>query len=73
MKDPESAEMKEKSYFRFCSYYFFGIIVVFVLKITPIFDEFSPITRKIKILNFFYYFIIFIFYYSAHLTFFIKF
>ena len=43
MKDPESAEMKEKSNFRF----FFLNIVVFVLKMTPIFDEFSPITRKI--------------------------
>ena len=52
-KDLESAEIKEKSNFRFCNHYFFGVIVVFVLKMTPIFDEFSPITRKIKIVEFF--------------------
>ena len=54
MKDPESAEMKEKSNFQFCDYYFFGVIVVFLLKMAPIFDEFSPITRQIKIAKFFY-------------------
>ena len=36
--------------------FFSGVIVVFVLKMTPIFDEFSPITQKIKIVEFFYYF-----------------
>ena len=38
MKDPESADKKEKPNFRFCNYYFFGVIVGFVLKMTPIFD-----------------------------------
>ena len=43
MKDPESAEMREKSNFQFRNYYFFGVIII-----TPIFDEISPITRERK-------------------------
>ena len=31
----------------FCNFYF-RVMVIFVLKITPDFDEFSPITQKIK-------------------------
>jgi len=42
MKDPESAEMKEKSNFRFCNYYFFRVIVVFVLKMTQFSMNFHP-------------------------------
>ena len=69
MKDPESAEMKEKSNFEFWNYYFFGVIIVFVLKMNPIFDEFPPIAWKIKIVEFFIIFST----YSTHSTSFIKF
>ena len=66
MKDPESAEMNEKSNFRFFNYYFFLVIVVFVLRMTQIRDEFSPTTRKIKIGFFFSLFILFSTFRSFH-------
>ena len=36
--------------------FIFRVMVIFVLKMTPIFDEFSPITRKIKIGEIIHYF-----------------
>ena len=45
MKDAECGVTNEKSIF------IFRVMVIFVPKIWSIFDEFSPITRKIKIVN----------------------
>ena len=52
-------ESKEKSNFRFVRFLFFELWLFFGYfcdVITPIFDEFFTITRKIKIGEFFYYF-----------------
>ena len=66
MKDVELAESKEKSNFRFVQFLFFELwsfFGYFCNVITPIFDEFFTITRKIKSEHFF---IIFFSFYSAH-------
>ena len=52
MKDPETAEWKEKPNFRFSFFELWSFCEVF----TPNNDDFFPITRKIKIGQFFYYF-----------------
>ena len=49
MKDPESAESKEKSNFRFFDLWSFCDVI------TPIFDEFFTITQKMKIGKIFYF------------------
>ena len=48
MKNPELAESKEKSNFRFFQFLFFELWSFLYSKL-PIFDEFLTITRKIKI------------------------
>ena len=46
------------------------VMIIFVLKMTLIFNEFSPITRKIKIIDIF---LLFFPFYTAHSASFIKF
>ena len=45
---------KKNQISHFCDFYF-SSYGPFCTQMTPIFDEFSPITRKIKIANFFYF------------------
>ena len=69
MKDPESAEIKEKSNLRFFRYLFLSY-GHFCDVITSIFDEFSAITRKIETGEFF---LLLFPFYSAHSASLIKF